>query len=57
MARAQGLIGIGPVTRIEELPDALESAVSLLEKGHAVVIDVIVGVGYTPAMAEALVRD
>jgi thiamine pyrophosphate-dependent acetolactate synthase large subunit-like protein len=57
MARAQGLIGIGPVTRIEELPDALESAVSLLKKGHAVVIDVIVGVGYTPAMAEALVRD
>jgi thiamine pyrophosphate-dependent acetolactate synthase large subunit-like protein len=57
MARAQGLIGIGPVTRIQELPDALESAVSLLKKGHAVVIDVIVGVGYTPAMAEALVRD
>lgn len=57
MARAQGLVGIGPVTRIEELPAALESAIEQLKHGRAVVVDVVVGVGYTPAMAEALVRD
>ena len=57
MARAQGLVGIGPVTRIEELPDALASAVELLKQGRAVVVDVVVGAGYAPAMTEGLVRD
>ncbi|MCU1546940.1 MAG: acetolactate synthase [Homoserinimonas sp.] len=57
MARAQGLVGIGPVTRIEELPGALASAVSHLKQGHAVVVDVVVGAGYAPAMTEGLVRD
>ena len=57
MARAQGLVGIGPVTQIKELPDALASALDLLKQGRAVVVDIVVGVGYTPAMAEALVRD
>lgn len=57
MARAQGLVGIGPIKRIGDLPDAIASAVAHLKQGHSVVVDVNVGAGYAPAMTEGLVRD
>ena len=57
MARAQGLVGIGPIKRIEDLPDAIASAVEQLKQGRSVVVDVNVGAGYAPAMTEGLVRD
>ena len=56
MARALGLVGIGPITRIEELSDALVSAVAQLKQGHAVVIDIVVEAGYAPAITEGLVK-
>ena len=57
MARAQGLVGIGPVTSFEELPAVLESAIDRLKKGCAVVVDVVVGAGYSAAMTKGLVRN
>ena len=57
MARAQGLEGIGPVVRFEDLPEALSAAVKLVGEGRPVVVDVVVQPGYAPAMTEGLVRD
>lgn len=56
MARAQGLVGIGPITDISELPEAVTSAVEHLKHGRAVVVDVVVESGYAPAMTEGLVQ-
>ncbi len=57
MARAQGLEGIGPVTRLEELPEALDRAVTLVLAGRPVVVDVVVEVGYSADMSAELVRE
>jgi thiamine pyrophosphate-dependent acetolactate synthase large subunit-like protein len=56
LARAQGLEGIGPVTQIGDLPDALKSAVELVRAGRPVVVDVVVEVGYSAAMSAGLQR-
>lgn len=55
-ARAQGAIGIGPLKTMEELPEAFEKAIRLVEEGAVVVLDVRVAPGYTPAMTSALVQ-
>lgn len=57
LARAQGLEGIGPVDRFQELPKALSAAVQLVKQGRPVVVDVVVEAGYAPAMTEGLIRD
>jgi thiamine pyrophosphate-dependent acetolactate synthase large subunit-like protein len=57
LARAQGLEGIGPVVRYQELAEALATAVRLVKQGRPVVVDVVVEPGYAPAMTEGLVRD
>jgi thiamine pyrophosphate-dependent acetolactate synthase large subunit-like protein len=56
LARAQGLEGIGPITKAGDLPDALESAVALVRAGRPVVVDVVVEPGYSPAMSSGVVR-
>ncbi|MGH3318372.1 MAG: thiamine pyrophosphate-binding protein [Nocardioidaceae bacterium] len=57
LARAQGLEGIGPITKAGDLPDALESAVALVRAGRPVVLDVVVEPGYSPAMSSGVVRE
>ncbi|GGF38132.1 thiamine pyrophosphate-binding protein [Subtercola lobariae] len=57
LARAQGLEGLGPITRPSELRAALTEALRLYRAGRAVVIDVVVETGYSPAMAAGLARD
>ncbi|MRH28005.1 thiamine pyrophosphate-binding protein [Microbacterium sp. SYP-A9085] len=42
LARAQGLEGIGPITDMRDLPDALRRGLALVKKGKPVVVDVIV---------------
>jgi thiamine pyrophosphate-dependent acetolactate synthase large subunit-like protein len=54
LARAQGLVGIGPVTSLAELTDALTQAVQLAGSGQSVVVDVLVVSGYSPAMAAGM---
>jgi thiamine pyrophosphate-dependent acetolactate synthase large subunit-like protein len=57
LARAQGLEGIGPVTQPGQLRDALIQAVDHFRAGRPVVVDVVVEIGYSPAMAAGLARD
>ncbi|MEF2978940.1 thiamine pyrophosphate-binding protein [Subtercola sp. YIM 133946] len=57
LARAQGLEGIGPVTEPAELRRALTEALRLYREGRAVVVDVVVETGYSPAMAAGLSRE
>lgn len=56
MARAQGVEGIGPITCLEDLDEALQGAVLLVKSGRPVVVDVVVEPGYSAAMAAGLVR-
>jgi thiamine pyrophosphate-dependent acetolactate synthase large subunit-like protein len=56
MARAQGAIGFGPVTRAGELEAVFAEAISAVEDGRVAVVDVRVEPGYTPAMTAALTR-
>jgi acetolactate synthase-1/2/3 large subunit len=56
IARAQGLVGFGPVTRPRELMDRAREAVRLARAGGAVVIDARVLPGYDQAMAAQLTR-
>ena len=46
MARAQGALGVGPVTTIEELGPAFEKAIAAVEAGGVAVVDVHVEPGY-----------
>lgn len=57
MARAQGIEGIGPISDLADLAPALKTAVGLVKQGKAVVVDVVVGVGYSQAMSAGLVRE
>ncbi|MCJ9709620.1 thiamine pyrophosphate-dependent enzyme, partial [Bordetella hinzii] len=56
MARAQGLAGIGPIEDIEELARVLPAAIDAVRNGQAIVLDVIVQTGYSPAMTAGLTR-
>lgn len=56
MAKAQGAIGLGPVTSAAELENVFRKAVSLVDAGHVVVVDVRTEPGYTPAMVNSLAR-
>lgn len=56
MARAQGLIAFGPVADAAELRRVLPEALEAVRKGHAVVVDVLVQAGYSPAMAQGMTR-
>jgi len=50
MARAQGAIGIGPVTKVSELKSSLEKAIGEVKKGNVCVVDVRVLPGYDTNM-------
>jgi hypothetical protein len=56
MARAQGAVGFGPVTRAGALEAALSQAIAAVEDGAVAVVDARVEPGYTPAMTAALTR-
>jgi thiamine pyrophosphate-dependent acetolactate synthase large subunit-like protein len=55
-ARAQGALGFGPVTRMEELKATFEQAIAAVEQGQVAVVDVRVKPGYTAAMTAAMTR-
>ena len=56
MARAQGLVGLGPVRTAGELAAALSDAIVRVRAGEAVVIDAHVRPGYVPAMSQVMTR-
>ena len=56
MARGQGMKGIGPVETGAELEKALAEGILAVRSGSAMVIDVIVSTGYSPAMTAGLTR-
>jgi len=56
MARAQGAVGIGPVTSQMDMLPAFENAIRAVEAGSVAVVDVRVEPGYTPAMTASLTR-
>lgn len=56
MARAQGLVGHGPVTSAAALRTVLDNAVHAVSQGACVVIDVWVQPGYTAAMSQTMTR-
>jgi thiamine pyrophosphate-dependent acetolactate synthase large subunit-like protein len=56
MARAQGALGFGPITKASELESIFGQAIAAVEDGEVAVVDVRVEPGYTPAMTAALTR-
>jgi thiamine pyrophosphate-dependent acetolactate synthase large subunit-like protein len=56
LARAQGCVGIGPVTAPEALDAALAEAIAAVDAGRPCLVDVRVLPGYAPPMASAVVR-
>lgn len=56
IARAQGLVGIGPVLTVQALADAVAEGVKAAKAGESVVIDARVLPGYNPAMAAGMTR-
>jgi thiamine pyrophosphate-dependent acetolactate synthase large subunit-like protein len=56
IARAQGAEGIGPVRTPKELAAAIKQGLAHVKQGKVCVIDARVLPGYTPAMANSLVR-
>jgi len=55
-ARAQGAVGIGPVTKPAELEKTLRDAAGKAMGGHVVVVDVRVAAEYDEALAKLMVR-
>jgi thiamine pyrophosphate-dependent acetolactate synthase large subunit-like protein len=53
MAKAQGAVGIGPVTKVSELKDAFQKAVQAVKNGLVCVVDVRVQPGYDTNMSGA----
>jgi thiamine pyrophosphate-dependent acetolactate synthase large subunit-like protein len=56
MGRAQGALGIGPITNAADLAPALEKAVAAVDAGGVAVVDVRVEPGYTATMTAAMTR-
>lgn len=57
IARAQGLVGIGPVTTPDELLTAVREGLVTVKSGGSVVIDARVKPGYNPTMAAGMIRE
>ena len=57
IARAQGLVGLGPVTTVQQLVEAVREGVAAARAGRSVVIDARVEPGYNAAMAKGMVRE
>jgi thiamine pyrophosphate-dependent acetolactate synthase large subunit-like protein len=56
VARAQGALGFGPCTRMDELKGAFAEAIAAVEQGQVAVVDVRVKPGYTAAITAAMTR-
>jgi thiamine pyrophosphate-dependent acetolactate synthase large subunit-like protein len=56
IARAQGCVGIGPVTDPKKLVEALRQGIAAVREGKPCVVDVRVDPGYDPAMTAAMQR-
>jgi thiamine pyrophosphate-dependent acetolactate synthase large subunit-like protein len=56
MGRAQGALGIGPVTDAAGLAAALEQAIAAVDAGGVAVIDARIEPGYTATMTAAMTR-
>ena len=56
MGRAQGALGIGPITNAADLAPALEKAIAAVDAGGVAVVDVRVEPGYTASMTAAMTR-
>ncbi len=56
MARAQGCVGLGPVTAPQALDAAFAEAIAAVDAGRPCLVDVRVLPGYAPPMASAVVR-
>jgi thiamine pyrophosphate-dependent acetolactate synthase large subunit-like protein len=56
MARGQGMEGIGPIETGADLEKALAEAIAVVRGGKAIVLDVVVSTGYSPAMTAGLTR-
>jgi thiamine pyrophosphate-dependent acetolactate synthase large subunit-like protein len=56
MARAQGLIGHGPVKTAAVLRSVLQEAIAAVQQGEGVVLDVWVQPGYTTSMSQTMTR-
>jgi thiamine pyrophosphate-dependent acetolactate synthase large subunit-like protein len=46
MARAQGAVGIGPVTRVDELASALTAGLQAVQDGQVCLVDIRIQPGY-----------
>ncbi len=57
IARAQGLVGIGPVSTTDELVTAVREGLAAVKSGGSVVIDARVKPGYNPTMAAGMTRE
>lgn len=53
IARAQGAVGIGPVTRPEDLAGAYAAAITIVDEGGVAVVDVHIEPGYPVTTIEA----
>jgi thiamine pyrophosphate-dependent acetolactate synthase large subunit-like protein len=51
MARAQGAVGLGPITNAHDLASAFGEAIAEVEAGQVAVVDVHIEPGYNPLMA------
>ena len=56
LARSQGMTGLGPVAKPEDLLAVLQDAVEQVEAGRPVVVEVLIKPRYEPTMANAMVR-
>ena len=56
LARAQGALGLGPITAYDELAPAYAQAIAAVEQGGVAVVDVRVEPGYAPAMSDTMLK-
>jgi len=56
LARAQGALGLGPVTSYDELAAAYAQAIAAVEQGGVAVVDVRVEPGYAAAMHDTMLK-
>jgi thiamine pyrophosphate-dependent acetolactate synthase large subunit-like protein len=56
LARAQGALGLGPITTHEGLATAYAQAISVVEQGGVAIVDVHVEPGYAPVMISTMLE-
>jgi thiamine pyrophosphate-dependent acetolactate synthase large subunit-like protein len=56
LARSQGALGFGPVTKASELVTTFEQAIAAVERGEVAVVDVRVEPGYSAVTTAAMLR-